>query len=169
MFHGIPAFISGGMLLLVVIALMFNNGRAWGVLPEVLKDAWQFSRRIGVYSFALMNTVTAWYLWNGEDAFPKIAGVWQVFMVAAVAAWLYHFYLEMQSIKWETLLRQSLCVMSWDSRLANLEPEKVDEVISFLLANDDFLRVLMQAPSDERKKLLKTASIDFHRTGKIQP
>ena len=33
MLHGIPAFISGGMLLLVVIALMFNNGRAWGVLP----------------------------------------------------------------------------------------------------------------------------------------
>ena len=58
--------------------------------------------------------------------------------------------------------------MSWDSRLANLEPEKVDDVLAFLLANDDFLRVLMQAPSDERKKLLKTASIDFHHTGKIQ-
>lgn len=169
MLHQIPAFICGGAMLLVVIALMFNNGRAWGVLPEVLKDAWQFSRRIGVYSFAWMNTATAWYLWNGEDAFPKIAGVWQVFMIAAVLSWLYHFYLEMQSIKWETLLRQSLCVTSWDSRMANLSPEKVDDVLSFLMANDDFLRVLMAAPDEERKRLLKTASIDYQKNRWTQP
>ena len=161
------AYISGGVMLLVVLALVFQNGRAWGILPEVMKDMWNFSRRIGMLSFSFQTSAAAWYLWNGEEQFPKTAGVWLVFMIAAVISWLYFIYLEMQSVKWETLLRQSLCVMSWDSRMANLTPERVDDVLSFLMANDDFLRVLMQAPSDERKKMFKTASIDFHRSGRL--
>ena len=159
------AYIASGTVGLVILSLAFQNGRMWRVLPEVLSDAWQFSRRIKTLSFAMTSLFATWYLWNGEVDFPKLKGIYVIFAVISAGTWIYFVYLEMQSISWETLLRESLCVMSWDTRMATLNPKQVDEVLTFLMANDDFLRVLMQVPDEERKEMLRTASIDFRRHG----
>ena len=159
------AYIVGGAMLLFVTGMAFQNGRAWGVLPEVMADAWHFSRRLGVLSFACTTMVSAWYLWNGEVDFPKTAGIWKIFSLVSIGSWIYFLYLEMQSIKWETLLRQTLCVMSWDDRMAGLSGEDVDKILKFLMANDDFLRVIAQVPDEERKSFLRNTSIDFQRRG----
>ena len=162
------SFIAGGAMLFLVIIFAFQNGRAWGMLPEVMADAWTFSRRIGALSFAFVTMATAWYLWNWELDIPKIAGIWKIFFVVSVATWIYFVYLEMQSIKWETLLRESLCVMAWDTRMASLSPEEVDKVLTFLMANDDFLRAILQSRTDDEKSFIRTASLEFKKTGKIK-
>ena len=163
---GTISYIVSGLMVLVVVCLIFQNGRMWNVLPEVMADAWHFSKRISVLSFSFTTMVVAWYLWNGELDFPTLTNIYVVFAVMSVVGWVYFLFLEMRSISWETLLRESLCVMSWHDQYAGLTPEETDKVLTFLMANDGFLRKLMEVPDEERKNFLRNCSLEFQ--GKVR-
>lgn len=158
---GTISYIVTGGLVLIILCLVFQNGRMWNVLPEVMADAWHFSKRISVLSFAFTTMFVAWYLWNGEVEYPTLKNIYIVFMLMSVAGWIYFMFLEMRSISWETLLRESLCVTTWHDQSANLTPEEMDKVLSFLMANDGFLRKLMEVPDAERKEFIRNCSISF--------
>ena len=160
---GVFGYLVDGVLIVLVFSIVYNAGRLWMVSPPVLRDAWHFSRRIGVLSFSMVASFATYHLWMGEVLYPSIENIWKIFAALSAGSWAYFLFLEWQSVKWETLLRQVLAVQTWDSRTADLSEEDTQKVMSFLMANDDILRAILSCVGEDHKSFTSKCHLEYNR------